>query len=108
MDIFEKKSHAIGEFVGAVLAIDNEADAAAFAERYLEWLRERPNGKYSPEQLLKDNIGWCFGEGMSSDRIAMWNKICGASHPVFVTQRPTVEQAIEAGFKMAEAMKEDN
>ena len=97
--IFEKDKHTIGEFVSAVLKIDNEKDAAEFAREYLQWLTERQGG-FEPYDVMRSNIGWCFGEGMRQERIEMWNRVCNASHPLFGTTKPSVEQALAMGLSL--------
>lgn len=78
--------HTIGDFIRAVLDIDNKEDAERFIRGYMEWLKEQPDlDERGPEFVMRSNIGWCFGEGMKPERIAMWNKVCGATHPVFGT-----------------------
>jgi hypothetical protein len=101
--------YTIGDLIGAVMQIDNDADAQRFHEGYLEFLRwnwEQPNADVSqtntPEQVALSNIGWCYGEGMSDERIAMWVRTTQAAHPVFGTMapRPTPEEALEAGRRL--------
>ena len=95
--IFQTDKHTIGEFISAVCRIDNEADAKQFAVEYLEWLKLHADGKHKPEDVLRANIGWCFGEGMSQERIEMWRKVCNASHPFFGTTLPSMDQALAIG-----------
>jgi hypothetical protein len=94
--------HHIGDFIGAVLRIDNEFDMARFYSGYLDYLSgfSESERSGSPEMVARFNIGWCFGEGMAADRIVMWSRVCRASHPVFGALTPTPEQAYEAGLKM--------
>jgi len=102
--------HTIGDLISAVMAIDNKTDAALFYRGYVEWLKNPPPGVEkneidNPEQVAKSNIGWCFGEGMDDKMIEMWNKVTGASHPVFGSMTPTPEEAFQAGMKMGEESK---
>lgn len=94
--------HTIGDFVRTVLAIDNEQDAKSFYDWQVQWVQGQiDNGTWksdtTAEQAAKMNIGWCYGEGMSPDRVQMWVKVCDASHPIFGITTPTAEQAFEAG-----------
>jgi hypothetical protein len=103
--------HTIGDFVSAVMKIDNKTDAALFYRGYLEWLSKLPKKEkegsenLTDEQVAKSNIGWCFGEGMSSKKIEMWNKVTGAVHPIFGTMIPTPEEAVKAGMKIGAKLK---
>jgi len=101
--------HTIGDFISAVFKINNKADAALFYRGYLEWLSKLPkkekSGKLTDEQVAKSNIGWCFGEGMDSKMIKMWNKVTGAAHPIFGAMTPTPEEAFKAGMKLARGKK---
>ena len=97
--------YTIEDFVCAVLAIDNEDDAAKFYAGHVAHIQRTIdkgewNSSSTAEEGAKSNIGWCFGEGMSDERRAMWVKVCGASHPVFGTKVPTAGEA----FKMGETM----
>jgi hypothetical protein len=99
--IFDKTSHTIGELVLTVLEIDNERDARAFAEAYGEWIA-RTYPKESWQEVLRANIGWCFGEGMTQERVDMWVRVCGASHPIAGTKLDTTpDQAFAAGMEWA-------
>ena len=89
--------HTIGALIGAVLQITTEADAQEFYHGYLAHQRQFKIANHTPEQVVRMNIGWCFGEGMPPDQIAMWSRVCGASHPVFGTTLPTPEAAFAAG-----------
>ena len=100
-------SFTSGDFIRAVLYIDNAEDAKAFYDGYLELMSELTDEQkdgYTPEQLAKLNIGWCFGEGMKTERVKMWHNITGAAHPVFDAMTPTAEEAFAAGVKMGEEM----
>jgi hypothetical protein len=99
----------IGAFVSAVLEIDNAVDAAEFHAGYLAFMRNGMEAglpgfdpRYDPIHVAKANIGWCFGEGMAPERMAMWRDVCEAEHPVFgaMTVPPTPEEAFRAGLNM--------
>ncbi len=104
MDLFNKDSFTIGDFISAVMAIDNELDAEAFAADYESWSAKN-HPKNNATEVMRSNIGWCFGEGMDKERQKMWVKVCGASHPVFGQATPTAEEAFEAGRKLGESIK---
>lgn len=101
--------HTIGDFTRAVMAIASDQDARLFYDGYLRYLdllpAEKRSQRYTPEEVAKGNIGWCFGEGMAPERIAMWVKACGAAHPVFGTfdPPPTPEEAFAAGLRAGQA-----
>lgn len=78
----------IGDFVRAVLTIDNEQDAARFFRGTVAYIQDQIDAgtwksRSTAEEAARSNIGWCYGEGMASKRIEMWVKACGASHPIF-------------------------
>ena len=106
-----KDNHTIGEFIHAVMAIDNEEDALEFYSGHVAYIqRQIDKGEWksdaTPMQAVQSNIGWCFGEGMSGERVSMWSKVCGASHPVFGTKAPTTgEEGLKLGMAMVEKMK---
>src|SRR5689334_18543821 len=103
-EIFKREHHTIGEFVSAVCRIDNEADACQFADEYLAWLTEHRAG-FEPINVMRSNIGWCFGEGMSQERIQMWSKVCEASHPFFGRSLPSTDEALQMGRNFARREK---
>lgn len=91
--------HTIGDLISAVMAIDNEADAQEFYQSYVEWLDQQPD-RTQPARFVADaNIGWCFGEGMSEERKAMWCKCTTATHPFFGRVNPSPQEALDAGMK---------
>lgn len=96
--------HTIGEFISAVFSVENAEDAKEFYDGYLEYLHKLPELEGDPERIARSNIGWCFGEGMASEKIRMWNEVCGASHPVFGTGIPSAEEALKAGMKIGESI----
>jgi hypothetical protein len=72
------------------------------ADAYIEWLEVQPDSKLPSKQVADANIGWCFGEGMSNEKMDMWKKCSTASHPIFGTTKPTIAEALEAGMKAGE------
>jgi hypothetical protein len=92
--------YTIGDYIGAVLAIETPEDARRFYEGNVEYLAAAPQLSDPPEKIARANLGWCFGEGMKPERVEMWIKVCDASHPVFGTTRPTPEGAFQAGLKL--------
>lgn len=59
----------VDDFIKAVLAIDNERDMRLFVEAYLGFLQKK--GVQNIEQVMRDDIGWCFGRGMTEERARM-------------------------------------
>ena len=108
----QEGNHTIGALTSAILSIDDPAQATAFHEGYLEWQRAlllaahpSDGGRFeAPEEIVRFNIGWCFGEGMDPQRVEMWVAVCDARHPVFGVTKPTADEAFEAGIRMGEAM----
>lgn len=75
----------VGDLVHAVLGIDNPEDAKRFFLGYTEQVQkmiENGTWKGSPNasRAASRNIGFCFGEGMSRERIAMWKAATPAYH----------------------------
>lgn len=105
----------IGELIRAVLGIDDEADAKGFYDGYLEHMNSVPeekrqwNGK-TAEEVVRSNIGWCFGEGMTVTQRAMWVKVCDASHPVFgrMEIEPSGAEALAKGIAVGKRMRAEH
>jgi len=95
------ENHTVGDFINAVFAVENEDDARRFHASYLKYLEAHPCEGHTPEQVASANIGWCFGEGMSGAKIAMWGAACGAVHPVFGACVPSAEDAFKTGIQAA-------
>jgi hypothetical protein len=93
----------IGHLLDAIMSIDNEADARDFYESYVKWIEEHDESVFMPGQVAAQNIGWCFGEGMAPERIAMWRRATPAAHPVLpITEdnTPSAEECFEAGKRL--------
>ena len=101
----------LGQFISNVLAIHEEPQAKQFVEEYSNWLEERfplqPHKK-----VLQENIGWCFGEGMTQSQVDMWISVCGAYHPVFGQKIPSLHEAfqfgVELGKEIVKSIEESN
>jgi hypothetical protein len=91
-------AHTIGDFIRAVLAIEEEADARRFFDGHVAWLEAQPERTLPALDMARANVGWCFGEGMTPEHVAMWHRLTGSAHPVFGTSKPTPEQAFAAGM----------
>jgi hypothetical protein len=94
-------THTIGDFIRAVLTVEDEADARRFFDGYVAWLESQPERTLPALDVARANVGWCFGEGMTPERVAMWHRLTGSAHPVFGTSKPTPEQAFAAGMNAA-------
>lgn len=97
--------HTIGELVNTVLKIDNATDAKSFYDWSVDWVQRQIDAgtwksDYNAVNATRANIGWCYGEGMSKDRIAMWVEACNASHPVFGQVLPSPQEAIDSGKRL--------
>jgi hypothetical protein len=85
--------HTIGDLMSAIFAIQEPSEAKDFFESYLAWQRHQPpDPRWTPEQVVRANIGWCFGEGMEQKYVEMWAQL-GGSHPVFGTAKLTPDKA---------------
>ena len=95
--------HTIGDIVGATMKITDPGDARLFFEGQVAWLMKRfSKTKEEAMYVARSNIGWCFGEGMKKELVAMWNQTVKASHPAFGNHLPeTPAEAIAAGRVMA-------
>jgi hypothetical protein len=94
-------THTIGDFIRAVLAVEDEADARRFFDGYVAWLEAQPDCTLPALDVARANVGWCFGEGMAPELVAMWHRLTGSAHPVFGTGKPSPEQALAAGMNAA-------
>lgn len=93
----------MGDCVGAIMAIDSIGDARAFFGGYVKWILDNTETKSrsEAERIARSNIGFCYGEGMSPYRIAMWKEACDAEHPIFGATMPTPEKAFAEGVRRA-------
>lgn len=99
--------------ISAVLKIDNPEDAIRFYEGYVEFLSFKigshpatvEDARTRAERIARSNIGWCFGEGMTEERMAMWATATGATHPVFGQGKLTLEEIFKRGVEMGEKWK---
>ena len=105
-------SPSMGEIIQEVLRIDTPEEARRFYQQYVDHIRKTQevsraiSGTYgTPEEVAQSNIGWCYGEGMSVLRKAMWYAVTGAEHPVFGLSSPTSEEAFQAGINLAKQME---
>lgn len=55
------------------------------------------------EDIARQNIGWCFGEGMDLETRRMWRTACGAYHPALGTmdREFSFEELLKAGMDVA-------
>ena len=106
----------IGEIIQEVLRIDTPEEAERFYGQYVEHIRKTQEGildtlpdgftpPETPEWVARANIGWVYGEGMTTERRAMWYAVTGAEHPVFGLTTPTAEEAFQAGVNLAKRME---
>jgi hypothetical protein len=95
----------MGEFVAMVLRLKDPDAALQFYEQQVQQMREQHPEQKDPEGVVRSNIGWCFGEGMSIPCRKMWTAVVGAEHPAFgrMEQDPTPQEAFQAG---QDAMKD--
>ena len=106
MDVKNRpKERTIGDFIRKVFAVKTEEAAKKFFDSEMAGIQAQIDAgtwkcRCSAVEAARSNIGWCFGEGMSDDRIAMWVRACKASHPVFGTARPSPQEAFEAGNRV--------
>jgi hypothetical protein len=82
-------SDTIEHFVNAVLRIDNVDDATKFYFGCVDYVQQQiDEGVWESSsnaiESTEANIGWCFGEGMSQDRMKMWRKVSNTiAHPLW-------------------------
>lgn len=91
--------HTLGDFIRAVLAVDTPEHAKAFYAGCVAFIQDEINAgtwrsRHSAEDAARANIGWCFGEGMAPEKIAMWTATCQAAHPIFGGAVPTSAEAM--------------
>jgi hypothetical protein len=99
--------HTIGDFVRAVLAIENVDDARRFYLGCVAHIQAQIDAgtwqsgtTANAEEGARSNIGWCYGEGMSPERCRMWVEACGAVHPVFGAGPVGADEALKVGREM--------
>lgn len=88
----KRGSHTIGDFISAVFSVETLDEAKEFYAGYLVYLKPLDRTE-SEENVAQSNIGWCFGEGMSDEKIALWKSaIAGIEHPIFGATMPSAEE----------------
>ena len=101
----------ISDFMQAVLSIQGSMEALDFVHQEVARMKEEHPEEKDPLGVLRSNIGFCFGEGMSIPHRRMWAAVCGAEHPGFgpeYTNRDfTPEEAFQAGVRLAEGRIRD-
>jgi len=98
-----------GDILHAVHNIASASEARQFLEDYSAFLESKGCGsKEKCSSIARANIGWCFGEGLSQERIDFWNEAVGAEHPYFGTKKPTMEEAFEMGVAAGRKAKEEH
>jgi len=103
VELDEAWQYTIGAFISAVMSIDNETDARRFFEGCLDFQEEHGEAGADHLAVVRSNIGWCYGEGMTEERKRMWIATTGSLHPIFGGMKPTAEEAFAAGIKAAQS-----
>lgn len=101
-----KATTSISDFIEAVMSVKGETEAKLFLEGYVMYMmQEHPERVLNEhERIARDNIGFCFGEGMPISLKVMWRSL-GVTHPFFGSLDPTPAQAFEAGVRWGERMQ---
>lgn len=94
-------------FFDAVLSIQNSEQAVKFFRGCVQFfLRKNPHlGVARIEQIVRSDIGYCFGEGMPPAMRKMWHSTTGAVHPYFGTSDPDPLTAFVLGLKLGETIQ---
>src|SRR4051812_10595757 len=97
------KQHLVRDLIKAVLKIKNETDARDFFDGYMDHLKIVESSDRALS-IARSNIGWCFGEGMSPDKITMWRRVCEAAHPALrfspEGNPPSADECLQAGMEL--------
>jgi len=92
-------------FYQRVLRVHNAEDARRFFQGEVDWLRKNCPKVEDPEDMVRSNIGWVFGEGMKLEDRRMWRDTCGAEHPGFgpeyAEREFTADECLQAGMRLA-------
>jgi hypothetical protein len=96
-----------GGRIAAVLSIHDPEEALLYYRGYVNWLKQDRTAKRGlAEEIAKESIGWCFGEGMPSEDIKMWIETTGAYHPAFGTRKPEDPQILfQMGVELGERLR---
>lgn len=101
-----RERFTIGDFIYAVLAIEDEATAKTFYEGAVEYYKRFATDEhFDPGSVARQNIGYCFGAGMTQERIDMWVRVCQACSPYFGQRLPSPEVAVQIGQALGQQMK---
>jgi hypothetical protein len=104
------EKHLIKDLIRAILWIDEETDAKAFFEGYVAYINKtKPIGEAL--KVARNNIGWCFGEGMTPEQVLMWRRTCEAAHPMLRYDEdgnpPSPEESFQTGIEWGEKIKRE-
>ena len=99
--------HTVGQLISAIMRMKTALEIKEFGDGYRAYLEALPIEKRAApvDELLKQNIGWCFGEGMAPEIVRMWQEGLGAFHP-FDLAGKTQDEVLEAGMKYGAEMRE--
>jgi hypothetical protein len=101
------KEMTIGDLYHPAMKITKQAEADAYFEKLVAWSMEQwGKTREEAEQTQKSNLGYFAGYYDSETRERV-ERLFKCSHPVFGSiaenGAPTMEEALEAGKRMAQA-----
>ena len=99
--------YTIGQLISAIMRMKTALEIKEFGVGYRAHLEALHTSESAApvDEILKQNIGWCFGEGMAPEIVRMWQEGVGAFHP-FGLDVKTPDEALEAGMKYGAEMRE--
>ena len=98
--------YTIGQLISAVLRMKTALEIGEFGAGYRAHLEALPIEKCAAgvDDIVQQNIGFCFGQGMAPEQVRMWQEGVGAFHP-FGLDVKTPDEVLEAGMKFGAEMR---
>lgn len=102
---WSEKSLTFGEILDPAMKVETQEEAANYFERYVSYLmRHYSQDRERAEHVAKSNIGYWAGY-YDSETAARVYDLFGFGHPLFGRSRPSFEEALAMGKRLAEEMK---
>src|SRR5688500_17750319 len=89
-----------GEMLGPAMEITDPVEAQEYFAAYVGWLAGKwGKSREEAAETARANLGYFAGyyDAATQERVA---RLFGALHPIFGAERPTPEEAVEAGKRL--------
>lgn len=99
-----KSEITFGEKYGPAMDVQTQEEAAAYFEECVQHTMSHGKDRAEAERIERINIGYWTGyyDNATAARV---QQLFGVGHPIFGTTKPTVQEALDAGVKMAKEIE---